>query len=91
MYDPTPIQFSKYLFRLLFLLHSSGWYIGLNYKLNSPCVIQTPYNFLNTCFDNFSYFILQDGAKGLTTGSKIHVCTKDGTLSEHSRVAAWHV
>jgi len=32
------------------------------------------YNFLNTCFDYFSLFILQDGTNGLTTRSKIHVC-----------------
>jgi len=34
-----------------------------------PTLIQ----FSNIYFDNFSYFILQDGTKGLTTGSKIHV------------------
>jgi len=36
------------------------------------CLIHN--NFLYTCFDQLSYFLLKDGTKGLITRSKIHVC-----------------
>jgi len=37
-------------------------------------------NILNTCFEYFSYFLLQDGTKGLTTVSKIHAYHNDKFL-----------
>jgi len=43
-----------------------------NYRLQNPWCHN--YNFLNTCFNCFSYFLLQDGKKSLTAGSKIHIC-----------------
>jgi len=41
MSDPTPIV--TYLILLLFLRPSSGWYKGLNYRLQCPCLTQRLY------------------------------------------------
>ena len=54
------------------LLLPSRWEKRFNYRLKNPWWHK--YNFLNTGFDCFSYFLLQDGTKGLTAGSKIHIC-----------------
>ena len=79
------ITIFKYLFRLLFLLHSSRLYNGLKYRLQNPSV---PYNnnILNTCFYYFSYFLLQEGTKGLTTVSKIQVYHNDNFLKKLFRL-----
>jgi len=53
------------------LLHPSRWEKRFNYRLQNPWCHN--YNFLNTCFNCFSYFLLQDGTKGLTARSKIHI------------------
>jgi len=65
-------QFSKYLFRLLFSLPSSGWYKGLNYKLQSP-LWSNPIQFSKYMFRQIVLLHSSGWYKGLNYGSKIHV------------------
>jgi len=38
------------------------------------------FRYQNNCFDVFFYFLLQNGVKGLTTGSKVHVRPSDQNI-----------